>query len=162
MWKEASVLRRKVFSLFSTCCSPKDPRHESGAASLCCSRSFCPSVHRCWDHEYVAVSSYFCAAMISNEEKSDCKPLHMEMEVFVMDQECRWDTQKMWVFPVLPKWAQLLQMCKYTAKPHCIRTPKRSCCSDFSILRCSSAKLVQIFVWVLVFQPRIGEFDMSN
>lgn len=50
----------------------------------------CPSVHRSWDHEYVAVCSCFCAAMISNKEKSECKILHMEMKVCVTDQECRW------------------------------------------------------------------------
>lgn len=52
--------------------------------------SSCPPVHRCWDHECVAVCSCFCAAVMSKKEKSECKTLHEEMEVSVTGQECRW------------------------------------------------------------------------
>lgn len=68
----------------------------------------CHSVYRCWDHKYVAVCSCFCAAMTSNEEKSDCKTL--DMEVSVTDQECRWGFGH--TEDVLPGGVQLLQIRK--------------------------------------------------
>lgn len=69
----------------------KMPEMTLGLHACAAEEGSCPSVRRCWDHECVAVCSYFCAAMISSEEKSDCKTLHKETEVSVTDQECRWN-----------------------------------------------------------------------